>query len=155
VLIRHASSTGCPPSSARVNVKTTYQFWKTGAPINRIKVNRVFTFKTPFSKDFRPYIPRLLVNAFSQVLHPNASGTNLVTESTFSCPFGCLVTNWEGNNAAISWFAIHDPNSGQGLIIRRTPSTFPIALWIDNDGGSSTNASSVLALQPSGGFTGK
>ena len=152
----NSSSTDCVPISAEVPVKTTYKFWQAGASINRIKVDRVFTFTTPFSNDFRPYIPRLFpYSDFSQVLHPNVSGTNLVTESVFDCPFGCIVTDWDGNNAAISWFTIHNPSSGQGLIVRRTPSTFPIALWIDNDDASSTNASSVLALQPSGHFTGR
>jgi hypothetical protein len=155
-VIIESTSNGCPPSSAGVSVKTTYKFWQRGMPINRIKVNRIFTFTTPFSNDFRPYIPRLFpVSTFSQVLHPDASGTNLVTQSVVSCPLGCIVTNWDGNNAAISWFAIHDPSSGRGLIVRRTPSAFPIALWIDYDGSSFTNASSVLALQPSGGFTGQ
>jgi hypothetical protein len=155
-VIISSSSTGCIPISAEVPVKTTYKFWHGGAPINRMKVDRVFTFTTPFSNDFRPYIPRLFpVSDFSQVLHPNVSGTNLVTESVLDCPFGCIVTDWDGNNTAISWFAIHNPSSGHGLIVRRTPSTFPIALWIDYDGGSSTNASSVLALQPSGRFTGR
>src|SRR5438128_58569 len=74
-----STSTGCPPSSAGVPVKTTYKFWQAGSPINRIKVTRIFTFTTPFSKHFRPYIPRLFpVSTFSQVLHPDASGTNLV-----------------------------------------------------------------------------
>jgi hypothetical protein len=40
------------------------------------------------------------------------------------------------------------------MIVRRASSESPAALWIDVDGGSFTTASSVLLLQPAGGFTG-
>jgi hypothetical protein len=49
--------------------------------------------------------------------------------------------------------AIHDPASGQGMIVRHLSSS-PVALWVDMDGGSQTTASGVLLLQPPGGFTG-
>lgn len=152
-----SDSASCPPSSAGVAVSTTYKFWQGGRPINRFKVTRSFSFADAFAFDFRPYVPRLYpISAFSQVLHPNAAGTNMITEAVGGsfCPFGCVVTDWDGNGAATAWFAIHDPSSGQGVIVRRTPSTFPVALWVDWDGASFTNASSVLALQPTGAFTG-
>lgn len=152
-----STSTGCAPSSAGVAVETIYKFWQGGRPINRMKVTRSLTFSTAFGHDVRPYIPRLYpVSGFRQVLHPTADGTSVATRSVGggSCPSGCIVTDWNGNDAANGWFAIHNPASGQGLIVKRTPSTFAVALWIDWDGASFTNASSVLALSPSGGFTG-
>ena len=65
------------------------------------------------------------------------------------CEFGCEVTNWDG-----TWFAVHNPVSGGGMIVRHSFSQYPVALWVDMDGGSATTASSVLLLQPAGGFTG-
>ena len=82
------------------------------------------------------------------MLHPDASGTILVTEDTSLCEFGCQVTDWDQ-----TWFAIHDPSTGNGEIVRPRSST-PSALWVDQDSASFTNASSVLLLQPAGGFTG-
>jgi hypothetical protein len=146
-----SSSAGCP-ASAEVLVQTKYRFFDRGPVANRIRIQRSFSFgSTPFPYNFRPYIPRLYPSsAYSQVLHPDVSGTNLVTEETFLCDFGCQVTNWDG-----SWFAIHDPSAGQGLIVRRASTQFEAALWVDQDGASFANASSALLLQPDGGFTGK
>ncbi len=145
-----SSSVGCPGSAA-VPVLTKYRFFDNGPVANRIRVQRHFLFGTsPFPYNFRPYIPRLYPrSAYSQVLHPDASGASLITEDIFLCDFGCQVTDWDG-----SWFAMHDPSTGQGLIVRHDPSSFDVALWVDQDAASDTNASSVRLLQPSGGFTG-
>ncbi|MBP1704108.1 MAG: hypothetical protein H6Q38_3215 [Chloroflexi bacterium] len=83
------------------------------------------------------------------MIHPDASGSVLITESTDACGYGCKVTDWDG-----TWFAIHDPATGMGMIVNHVASPFSVALWIDNDSGSFTNASSVLLLPPPGGFTG-
>ena len=144
-----SSSTGCA-ASANLPISTDYQFFE-GAPTgNRIKINRQIAFgSTPFEHDIRPYIPRLYpLTSYTEVLHPDASGTNLVTEDASVCEVGCQVTNWDQ-----SWFAIHDPFTGSGEIVRRA-STTPSALWVDQDAASVTNSSSVLLLQPAGGFTG-
>ncbi len=146
-----SSSEGCPASAA-IPVKTDYHFFDRGRKVNTIEVRREFSFgKIPFAFDFRPYIPRLYPrDAFTEVVHPDATGTSLVTETAALCEFGCEVTDWDGG-----WFAIHDPSSGRGLIVKRKPSRFSVALWVDVDGASFANTSSVLLLQPSGGFTGK
>jgi hypothetical protein len=73
----------------------------------------------------------------------------LVAENVFDCNAGCQIADWDG-----TWFAIHDPNNFRGVIVHRKASSFAVNLWVDNDGGSWSNASSVLALQPAGGFTG-
>lgn len=145
-----SSSAGCP-GSAEIPVQTKYRFFDGGPATNKIRVQRRFSFgSTPFPYNFRPYIPRLYPRtAFTQVLHPDASGTSLVTQTSADCEFGCMVTDWDG-----SWFAIHDPSSGEGLIVRHDPSPYSVALWVDQDAASFTNCSSVLLLQPSGGFTG-
>lgn len=142
-------SSGCF-GSANVPVATKYQFWDAGAPANRIKVQREFDFgSTAYVHDVRPYIPRLYPqNEFTQVLHPNSTGTVLLVETTDGCDFGCVIPDWDG-----SWFAIHNPATGLGMIVRRG-SSGPAALWVDKDDASFTNSSSVLLLQPAGGFTG-
>jgi len=144
-------STGCF-GSAKVPIQTNYHFFDQGAPVNRIQVQRKFSFgSVPFAHDVRPYIPRLYpLTAYTQVLHLDASGTVLLTEDSTLCDFGCQVENW--NDA---WFAIHNPTTGQGLIVRRDPSANDVALWVDQDNTSFTNASSVLLLQPASGFTGQ
>jgi hypothetical protein len=146
-----STSSGCY-GSAGIPVSTKYQFFDSGPAANRIKVQRKFDFgSTPYDHDVRPYIPRLTpMDGFTQVLHPDATGTSLVTETIAGCDFGCPVTDWDG-----SWFAIHDPATGQGMIVRRAASTVPAILWVDQDSASFTNASSVLMLAPAGGFTGK
>lgn len=143
-------SAGCF-ASANIPVSTHYQFFDSGPVANRIKVQRTFRFGgTPYTHDVRPFIPRLYPqDEFSQVLHPNAAGTSLLTETTVECDFGCIISDWDG-----SWFAIHNPTTGVGMIVRRGPSALPAALWVDEDDGSFTNSTSMLLLQPSGGFTG-
>jgi hypothetical protein len=143
-------SSGCP-ASADFPVSTRYQFFDSGASANRIKVQRQIDFgASPFAYDVRPFIPRLYpLDGFTEVLHPNAGGTALLSEDPADCEFGCLVTDWDG-----TWFAIHNPTTGTGMIVRHAPSAYGVALWVDQDDSSNTNASSVQLLQPAGGFTG-
>jgi hypothetical protein len=145
-----STSAGCF-GSANIPISTTYQFFDGGAAANRIKVQRQFEFgATPYAHDVRPFIPRLYpMDGFTQVLHPDASGTALLAETLDGCDFGCQITDWDG-----TWFAIHDPTTGAGMIVRHAASAYGVALWVDRDNSSFTNASSVLLLQPPGGFTG-
>lgn len=143
-------SSGCF-GSANLSITTKYQFFDSGPVANRIKVQRQFSFgAAPYTHDVRAFIPRLYPqDEFTQVIHPDAGGTNLVTETTDGCDFGCRMADWDG-----SWFAIHNPATGLGMIVRRGPSLIPAALWVDKDNASFTNSSSMLLLQPPGGFTG-
>ncbi len=168
----HSDSTGCPPSSAGVPVKTQYRFLdspKSEEGSDVFLVRRSFDFETTaFAHNFRPYIPRLALNlGFTEVIYPTANG-GLTTVNVLDCPLGCtgpIVP--EGSNASPlgesldpkrNWFVIHDPVNGTGLVVSRARSSGendkPIAaqLWVDNDAGSNTNASSFLLLSPSGGF---
>jgi hypothetical protein len=145
-----SAASGCYGTSG-IPVETSYRFFDHGAVVDRMLVRRKFSFgATPFASDLRPYIPRLYPrDQYSVVIHPNAAGTALATEIGNDCEFGCAVTNWDG-----TWFAIHDPGSGRGMIARHAFSSEKIALWVDMDGGSWSAASSVVLLQPRGGFTG-
>jgi hypothetical protein len=145
-----SAATGCPPQTSGIPVRTMYNFFPNGTEVNRILVRRTFSFgTTPFTTDLRPYIPRLYPETqYTQVIHPNGSGTALDTEDQTACDLGCEVTDWNG-----TWFAVNNPSTGQGMIVRKL-SPYPAALWVDQDGGSATSASSVLLLHPSGGFTG-
>ena len=145
-----SSASGCFGTSG-IPVQTRYRFWDNGPTANRIRVQRRFEFgSTSFERDFRPYVPRLYPrDQYAQVIHPDAAGTSLVTEVSADCEFGCRVTDWDG-----SWFAIHAPSSGRGLIVRHDSSAYSVALWVDQDAASFTSASSVLLLEPGGGFSG-
>lgn len=158
-VVINSTSSGCTPS-ANVGVTTLYKFWQGGMAQNKMRATRTFSFETAFNFDFRPYIPRLHnIADFSQVIYPNASGTALITRTVggfgSGCPFGCEFTDWNGNNEETAWFAIHDPSIGRGLVVKRNPSPIAATLWLDWDGGSNTNASSVLLKKPMGGFTGE
>jgi hypothetical protein len=166
----NSSSTGCPPSSAGINVQTTYSFFNPNdASTNSFGVQRAFDFTTTtFAHDFRPYMARLsLSEGFTDVLYP-AIGGALATLSVYDCGFGCtgpvvipdaapLNPLWD---ATQGWFAIHNPDTLQGVVVKRNPSVDPqgnpiaVQLWVDNDGGSNTNVSSFLLMSPTGGFTG-
>jgi hypothetical protein len=141
-------SSGCP-GSADVPINTNYRFFKDERRANLMVVERMFNFgSSAYPHDIRPFIPRLYPSdGFTQVLHPDASGTTLVAEGT--CDFGCAAASWDG-----SWFAIHNPATGMGMIVQRKPSAYAAALWLDDDDASFTNSSSILLLQPAGGFTG-
>jgi hypothetical protein len=151
-------ASGCAQNVSGVSVNTIYKFWQGGQAINKMRVTRSFTFDSAFNSDFRPFIPRFYpIGSFSQVLHPDALGTTLVTENVGGalCPFGCAVANWNGADESLSWFAIHDPITGRGVVVRHIPKADAAALWIDWDGASSTTASSVLLRKPTGGFIGE
>ncbi len=168
----NSSSTGCPPSSAGINVQTTYSFSNPGDPsTNWFGVQRAFDFTTTtFAHDFRPYMARLsLDEGFTEVLYPDTTGA-LATLNVYNCGYGCtgplvipdataLSPLWD---ATQGWFAIHNPNTLQGVVVKRNPSTDPqgnpivAQLWVDNDddGITNTNVSSFLLMSPTGGFTG-
>jgi Tol biopolymer transport system component len=151
MMVNITSISSVCPASANLPIQTTYQFYEDDLRANLIEVQRVFEFgETPFTYDVRPFIPRLYpMEGFSQVLHPDASSSKLVTQTTEDCGYGCLEQNWDG-----TWFAIHNPVTGLGMIVRHVTSDTAVALWLDDDGGSETNATSVLMFQPEGGFTG-
>ncbi len=141
-------SAGCP-GSAGIPVHTEYEFFNDEVHADLIKIDRTFEFgSTAYAHNIRPFIPRLYpYSSFTQVLHPDATGIDLVNEGT--CDFGCVAESWSGD-----WFAIHDPGTGLGMIVRHVPAEYSSALWLDNDAASNTNASAILLLQPAGGFTG-
>ncbi len=145
------SASGCYGASD-IPVQTSYHFWDRGPVVNRIQVQRKFDFRgAPLTQDLRPYIPRLYpLDGYTEVYHPDASGSLLVMETPSACPLGCQVSDWNG-----SWFAMHNPTTGQGVIVRHAPSGYAVSLWVDEDSASYTNATSVLLLQPAGGFTGR
>lgn len=142
-----SASTSCP-GSGNMPVSTQYRFFSDRA--NLIEVRRTIDFgDLGYTHDIRPFIPRLYpADGFTEVLHPSADGTSLMADGT--CGYGCVISDWDG-----TWYAIHDPSTGVGMIVQHQPAEFSPALWADDDGGSFTNASSVLLLQPPGGFTGQ
>ena len=145
------TASGCG-GTLDIPIKTTYRFWDDGPAANRIKVARSFDFRTTsLAQDFRPYIPRLHpADRFDDVIYPDRSGATLMTTPSSECPFGCQISDWDG-----SWFAMHDPATGTGLIVRQASSGYDTDLWIDHDGASETNSTGVLMLQPADGFTTK
>jgi hypothetical protein len=165
----NSNSTNCPPTSAGVNVQTTYRFPNPRNPAaNWFQVQRVFDFSAaPFAYDVRPYLPRFGLSDYTEVLYPSTGGVLAVTNVS-SCPGGCTGPHSAPGAAPLSpawassqgWFAIHDPSTQQGVVVKRAqsadPQDDPIAaqLWIDNDLGSYTNASSFLLMSPAGGFNG-
>jgi hypothetical protein len=166
----NSNSTNCPPSSAGINVQTTYRFFdprNSGA--NWFEIQRVFDFSaTAFAYDFRPYITRLGLNdGYTEVLYPSTGGV-LAAMNVSDCGAGCTGPVSVPNAAPLSpawassqgWFAINNPTTQQGVVVRRAQSADPqgnaigAQLWIDWDAGSNANASSFLLMNPTAGFTG-
>jgi hypothetical protein len=168
----NSASTGCPPSSAGINVQTTYSFSNPNDPSTySFGVQRAFDFTTTtFAHDFRPYMARLsLYEGFTEVLYPDTSGA-LATLNVYDCGYGCtgpivipdatlLSPPWD---ATQGWFAMHNPTTLQGVVVSRTSSVDPqgnpivAQLWVDNDedADTGTNVSSFLLMSPTAGFTG-
>jgi hypothetical protein len=142
-----ASASAYCSQDAGVPVTTTYQFPNSG---NLFTVQRTFAFgTTPFAGDMRPYIPRFAPEAqYTSVYYPATGGT-LEQVNEGSCDAGCEETDWDG-----SWFALVNSSTGMDVVVRRTAAAAPVALWVDEDGGSNTSATGVLLLQAAGGFTG-
>ena len=167
----NSNSTNCPPSSAGINVQTTYRFFDPGnSGVNWFGVQRVYDFTAAtFAHDFRPYIPRLNIGSgYTEVVYPTTSGTLAVVNAT-NCGTGCtgpvsapgagpLSPPWA---SGLGWFAIRNPSTQQGVVVKRVQSANPqgnaiaAQLWIDWDAGPpATNASSFLLMNPTAGFTG-
>ncbi|MGA2738678.1 MAG: choice-of-anchor D domain-containing protein [Bryobacteraceae bacterium] len=169
----NSNSTNCPPSSAGINVQTTYRFFDPGnSAANWFEVQRVFDFsEATFAHDFRPYVARLNMDSgYTQVLYPSTGGV-LAAMNVSACDAGCtgpvsvpdaapLSPAWA---SAQGWFAINNPSTQEGVVVRRVQSADPqgdgiaAQLWADNDGpvGSYyTNASSFLLMAPTAGFSG-
>jgi hypothetical protein len=144
-----STATECYGSNG-IPVRTRYGFFGGGPAVARIQVERQFDLgSTPLTSDVRPYIPRLYVaNDYSGVLYPSTAGA-LVTRNAMDCQYGCPVLDWNG-----TWFAIHDPRTGRGLVVRHEASAALADLWVDVDGYSASTATSVLLRAPAGGFTG-
>jgi hypothetical protein len=142
-----SAANGCPPQTADIPVATSYQFPSSG---NTFTVQRTFSFGTSaFASDLRPYIPRLFPDGqYTNVYYPTTSGT-LAQANEQACDPGCEYTAWNG-----TWFAVTNWSTGHGLIVTRTSPPAPVALFVKQDDGSGTSATSVLLLQPTGGFTG-
>jgi hypothetical protein len=144
-----SAATGCYGTSG-IPVRTRYGFVGGGPSVARIQVERRFDFgSAPFTADFRPYIPRLsLANDYSRVLYPGIAGS-LVNRDAFECPYGCPVLDWKG-----TWFAVHDPRTGRGMVVRHEASSALADLWIDLDAFSTSTSTSVVLRAPAAGFTG-
>jgi hypothetical protein len=144
-----SAATDCYGTSG-IPVRTRYGFIGGSPAVARIQVERRFDFgSTPSTVDLRPYIPRLsLANDYSQVLYPDIAGS-LVTRNAMDCHYGCPVLDWSG-----TWFAVHDPRTGRGMVVRHETSSALADLWVDVDAYSTSTSTSVLLRAPAGGFTG-
>ncbi|MHB0969036.1 MAG: hypothetical protein ACYC7A_14190 [Thermoanaerobaculia bacterium] len=140
-------------NAAAVTVTTRYRFYDHGPRRNVIRLDRTFSFDDePFDTPIRPYMPRLsLSRGFVQVLYPSNAG-GLASVSVYTCPFGCSVSDWQ---ASRGWYAIENPGTGEGVILRRADNGYSTGLWLDYDGNSSTNATSFRLLVPQEGFAGR
>ena len=139
------------PGAGGVPIHTEYTLFDGSIKANMMEVRRTFEFgAVPYDHAVRAFIPRLYpLDGYRWIVHPNADGSALITEDASKCGYGCQVSDWNG-----TWFAIHNPATGQGMMVMHAPSPTSKALWVDEDSGSFTNASSVLLLPPEGGFTG-
>jgi hypothetical protein len=139
----------CAGYSPTVPITTTYAFTDGEPYASTIKVQRKygFTKTTPtLNGPFRPYVPRLPIGTYDQVVWPNAADTALNT--SFTCGTACGSSDWDG-----TWMALDSSSTGSGMIILRdTTDTIPGVVVTDNDALSASNLSSVALLEPTAGW---
>ncbi len=145
------SLTGFCDTAPSAVTKTNYKLSTSAGQINEIQVTRnfLFTASTPvFSgHGLRAYVPRVPLSAYPNVLVPNAAGTAVNAFGAGGCGGDCEVTDWNGR-----WFA-DDDGAGHGLmVIRSASSVAPALLAINNDSFSASNLTSIVLIQPAGGW---
>jgi hypothetical protein len=87
---------------------------------------------------------------YPTVLVPNAAGTAINSFNSGGCGGDCEIVDWNQR-----WFA-DDDGAGNGLmVIRSLSSTAPALLAINNDSFSASNLTSIVLLQPAGGWKAK
>jgi hypothetical protein len=140
-------------NSSTTPVHTTYTVYpKADVRHNEVEISRSFGF-TPATPVFtttgvRPYVPRLPIASYPNVIFPNAAGTALNTVDATTCANDCFQSDWNG-----TWFA-DDNGSGRGMIVVRAAAmTSPVDLTVNNDTLSASNLSSFVLVQPAGGWT--
>ena len=127
----------------------------TGTQASEAKISRTLGFDetTPLFNDLgvRPYVPRLHIGDFVDVIYPNGAGTATTTANAGGCGGDCFVAkgaDWNGK-----WFADVDPANGYATIVRRDPAMrSAVDLTINNDSNSASNLSSFVLLQPANGW---
>ena len=148
------SLTGFCDTAPDVVTATTYLLSNKAARVNELKVTRSFMFNssTPVftAHGLRVYVPRLPLSTYAAVLVPNAAGTAINTLNSGNCGGDCEITDWNGR-----WYA-DDDGAGHGvLVVRAAASTTPALLTINNDSFSASNLSSIVLIQPAGGWKSK
>ncbi len=144
---------GCGANTATdAPAVTVYNVFPAGDPnVNEFRVSRTLEFgsTTPVftGHGVHGYTARMSDNTYDTVLIPNAAGTAVNTMSAVTCQDDCEISDWNG-----VWFA-DDNGSGTGLVVFRDPSsTAPALLSVNEDGLSDSNLTSIILIQPSGGW---
>jgi hypothetical protein len=137
----------CTSDGTVTPVRTRYTFFNVGDGAGRIRVQRTFAFSasTPSyaTPSMRAFVPRLALATYSNVIHPNAAGSALVSEAP-TAP-ATPAASWNG-----TWFAIDDPISHAGVVVLRDPaSTNPAQLMLEGDPAAS---SAIDLIKPAGGW---
>ena len=137
--------------SADAAATTTYTLYNSAAKENMVLIRRKFSFNhgTPVfnGHGLRPYVPRLEESLYHTVIWPNAANTTLLSANSSGCGGDCEVTDWNQR-----WFADDSAGgSGSGMLVIRI-SKSPALLTINNDSFSNSNLSSVVLIQPNGGW---
>jgi len=145
------SLTGFCDAAPSAATKTSYKLVTGAGGLNELQVTRnfLFTAATPVfnGHGLRAYVARVPLAAYPWVLVPNAAGTAVNQLNAGSCGADCEDADWNQR-----WFA-DDDGAGSGLmVIRSASSVAPAILSINNDSFSASNLSSVVLLQPAGGW---
>jgi hypothetical protein len=132
---------------------TVYQRYG-GTRSNRVLVTRTFNFdsSTPVSSavGLRPFVPRLPLAMFADVVYPNGAGTATTVSVAGPCADDCLEptgTDWNGR-----WFAQSAPTGLALVVVRDASLTSTVELAINSDGNSGSNLSSFVLVQPNDGW---
>jgi hypothetical protein len=142
--------------AAQLPVTTTYNLYG-GARADEVKITRSFGFDGSDAAvpvysgtGLRPYVPRVTLATFANVIYPNQAATAVTTVAASSCPGDCLTpqgATWNGK-----WFA-DIAASGYAIIVLRDPAmTSPVDLTVNWDSYSESNLASFVLVQPVAGW---
>jgi hypothetical protein len=146
VEIASSRPTGCTGDTTVTPVRTRYTFFDVGNAASKVRVERRISFSaaTPAysTASMRAYVPELPLNPYNQVIHPNAAGDGLVTNSASA---GGFITNWNK-----TWIALNDGATGRGVLLLREPPSPNARIALESNGTS--DSSSIDLIKPSGGW---
>jgi hypothetical protein len=133
--------------------KTTTAYSLSAAPkqVSEMTIKRTFAFASDASFNLRAYVPRISDGVYLTEYYQDSAGV-VQTANLANCPAlpTCEISDWNG-----AWVADDDGHGNGIVLIRDKASAWPAEIGIDYDNFSAANATSIVLMRPSDGWSGK